>query len=482
MEALSTCSECGARLFGPDAACMACALALGLTEESSDTRPVAVRYLGDYDLIEEIASGAAASVWRGRQRSLGREVAVKVLHGGALAGPVAQARFRLEAEAVARLDHPSIVPIYEVGDHEGSPYFSMRYLAGGSLAQALGRWMRDPRGAATLVAKVARAVHHAHQHGLIHRDIKPGNILLDAGGEPLIADFGLALWSTQDGSLTATAQLLGTPAYMSPEQARGETASVVSDVWALGAVLYELLAGRPPFQGASPVEVLERFRTHEPPPLTGVGRDLATICLKCLEQEPSARYESAKELAADLERWLDGKPVRARPISAIERVAKALHRHPWKAGFFALLPIPFIVSGIYVVVLNWLAKEYEVVPWNTDGTLVLPIEELGGTRCSKNFNRRPLLGRPVRLRLEVLDVPPELAKVIRVRIFGDRPGWPDIERQGPVADGEEFTLLVPTAHKLVSERNLYFQEIGWRAADVLDQAPQAKLRLVRLQP
>jgi eukaryotic-like serine/threonine-protein kinase len=247
-----------------------------------------VRYFGDYELLEVIARRGMGVVYKARQVSLNRLVALKMILKGELAGPRDVARFRAEAEAAANLDHPHIVPIYEVGEHDGQQYYAMRFIEGTSVTR---RPRADAREEARLVATVARAVHHAHQHGILHRDLKPSNILVDLAGTPLVADFGLAKRVDAEGSLTESGALVGTPRYMAPEQAAGwKDLTVAADVYSLGVVLYERLTGQTPFTGDTPLEILRQVRETEPPRPSsitpGLDRDLETICLKCLERIP----------------------------------------------------------------------------------------------------------------------------------------------------------------------------------------------------
>ena len=311
---------------------------------------------GDYELLEEIGRGGMGVVYRARQKSLDREVAVKMILAGGLADAEAIERFHAEAQAVAQLNHPNIVRVYEVGQHQGHHFFSMDYIQGQSLADVARDHPLSAREAADYVRTIAEAVHCAHEAGIIHRDLKPSNILTDSRAQPLITDFGLAKRTKDDSGLTATGNILGTPSYMPPEQvARGEeTIGPASDVYALGAILYELLTGRPPFRAESSMETLLQVLQQQPvaPRLLApqLHRDLETIVLKCLEKNPAQRYQTAEELAAELDRYWDGQPIEARPVTWMERGWRWSKRRPAVAGLLGLSTmaiLTLIVGGLW---------------------------------------------------------------------------------------------------------------------------------------
>jgi serine/threonine protein kinase len=303
--------------------------------------PAAVRHIGDYEVLEEIAHGGMGVVFKARQKNPRRVVALKMILAGPLAGADQLRRFRLEAENAASLEHPNIVPIYEVGEHDGQPFFSMKFIGGGTLAQHVRRFTADPRAAARLMATVARAIHFAHQRGILHRDLKPGNILLDGQGQPHLTDLGLAKRVEDGRGQTLSGAVVGTPGYMSPEQAAGKKGLTwAADVYGLGAVLYELLTGRPPFKAETPIDTVLQVLEDEPVPPSrrrpGVPRDLEVICLKCLSKEPGKRYESAEALADELERYLSGRPIKGRPVGVWERGWRWSLRHRLRVGLAAV--------------------------------------------------------------------------------------------------------------------------------------------------
>jgi WD40 repeat protein len=344
-----------------------------------------VRYFGDYEIQAELGRGAMGVVYSARQISLNRPVALKMIRSAALASEDELRRFQNEAEAVAQLDHPHIVPIYEVGEHDGQRYFSMKLIAGPSLQESLSSFAADPKAAARLMVTVAGAVHHAHQRGILHRDLKPSNILLDDRGEPHVTDFGLAKRIQSDVELTESGAILGTPAYMSPEQAAGRRGAITTatDVYGLGAILYALLTGKAPFRGQSFIETLDAVRNLPPEPITKqnpkIPRDLELICLKCMEKDPAGRYPTAGALVADLERFAAGEPVSVRAAGAVERLAKWTRRKPILAAAYALGLLALLFGGLGgVAVWQWRAASAarEALAWVEYGrTMELAYQE-----------------------------------------------------------------------------------------------------------
>jgi TolB-like protein/predicted Ser/Thr protein kinase/Flp pilus assembly protein TadD len=343
---------------------------------------------GDYEMLEEVGRGGQGVVFRARQRSLNRIVALKVIGLGQWATKAHVKRFRLEAEAAASLDHPCIVPIYEVGERDGQCYFSMKFVEGGQLDEVVKHTPMSIRQAVELIAKVARTVSYAHEHGILHRDIKPGNILLDAKGEPQLTDFGLARLVESESTVTRTLEVLGTPSYMAPEQAAGNNPAAAgltgaTDVYGLGAVLYQLLTGHPPFAGGTTYETIKLLLETEPrsPRLWNpkIDRDVSTICLKCLEKDPQRRYSSALALAEDLERWLRHEPILARRTGVVGRGKKWLQRNPTVVAVVALSLALMAAVGEIV------SKSELFLRPATAGIAILPFQNLSNDKEDASF-------------------------------------------------------------------------------------------------
>ena len=341
------CPQCASRLSFDQLSAT-----LSLSGDSSSitdsaTPPLVTSTLGDYEIESEIARGGMGIVLRARQISLDRPVALKVIGRGELATAEEVDRFRTEARAAANLDHPGIVPVYEVGCDNDTHFFSMGLIEGKSLSARLADGPLEPTEAASITKAIADAIQYAHDHGILHRDLKPQNILLDGEGTPRVTDFGLAKELQSDSELTHTGQVLGTPSYMSPEQARGQEVGKASDIYSLGALLYCLITGRPPHQAASAAETLILVLNCDicPPRKLNsrIPRDLETLCMKALDGEPGNRFASARDLGDELQRYIDGKPIRSRPIGPLRRGLKLCRRYPKTAAMLCLLLIS--VSG-----------------------------------------------------------------------------------------------------------------------------------------
>ena len=412
---IRVCRKCGAKIFSdsPEGFCTGCVLetALGIFPEAvaagddcgsaknlqrnnadiASRAKTAARVtkmlgkLGDYELLEEVGRGGQGVVFRARQKSLNRIVALKVIGLGQWATKAHLKRFRLEAEAAASLDHPCIVPIYEVGERDGQCYFSMKFVEGGQLDEVVKHTPISIQQAVELIAKVARTVHYAHEHGILHRDIKPGNILLDSKGEPHLTDFGLARLVESESTVTRTLEVLGTPSYMAPEQAAGNNAKLTSsiDVYGLGAVLYQLLTGHPPFAGGTTYETIKLLLETDPRPPRlwnpKVDRDISTICLKCLEKVPQRRYSSALALAEDLECWLRHEPIRARRTGVFARGKKWLQRNPTATAVVTLSLA--LIAALSIIV--WKSELFRRPA--AAGIAVLPFENLSNDKEDASF-------------------------------------------------------------------------------------------------
>lgn len=361
------CAECGGVSRLANGLCLTCLLQTGLKPPDESThesfasllRKIDIRdsdwRIGHYQILEEIARGGMGVIYRARQQFSRRIVALKRVLSYHSDSPQTLARFRREAEAASLLDHPNILPIYEVGESEdGLPFFAMKFATGGSLRDAGPALERMPARIVPLIISVARAVHSAHMQGILHRDLKPGNILLDGRGEPLVSDFGLAKWLDTSNDLTRTLTIFGTPGYIAPEQACGPAALLgpTADVYSLGAILFDLLSGRPPFLGEHALAVISQASEKDAPGLRtlapSVDRDLETICARCLERDPSVRYASAADFAGDLERWRGGNPILARPVSAPARFWRWARRNPALAATGAICLVLACLSGVRI--------------------------------------------------------------------------------------------------------------------------------------
>jgi serine/threonine protein kinase/Tfp pilus assembly protein PilF len=418
---LRVCPKCGTEIpaDAPEGGCPGCLLETGLgllagpsvaagddcgsveNVETSDAntapptkktpRPAkTLTDFGDYELLEEIGRGGQGVVFRARQKSLNRTVALKVIGLGQWTTKAHLTRFRREAESAASLEHPCIVPIYEIGEGDGSCYFSMKLIEGGQLGEVVRREPMTTRRATELIIKVASTVHYAHEHGILHRDIKPGNILLDGRGEPHLTDFGLARLVETESTVTRTMEVLGTPSYMAPEQAVGNNAQVTSatDVYGLGAVFYQLLTGHPPFAGGTTYETIKLLLDTEPrqPRLWNpkIDRDLSTICLKCLDKDPQRRYSSALALAEDLERWLKHEPIQARRIGVFTRGRKWVRRNPARALLTASLVALAAASGL-IVSKSELIRQRVITSPPEKSIAVLPFENFSDNKENSYF-------------------------------------------------------------------------------------------------
>lgn len=372
---LEKCPRCDSASRVAHGLCVSCLLQSGLGAEESESSSLDAVFaevqvhdtdwkLGNHQILGEIGRGGMGVIYRARQEHSRRIVAIKrVLNYHGDSGETL-ARFQREAEAAASLDHPNILPIHEVGVSDGLPFFSMKYATGGSLLEFKPALRGEPRRSVALMAKVARAIAYAHEHGIVHRDLKPGNILLDGLGQPLVSDFGLAKWLDATSDLTRTLTIFGTPGYIAPEQAQGHQQGLnpAADIYSLGAILFDLLTGRPPFLGEHALAVIKQTEEQSAPKLRSIApalaRDLETICARCLEREPKARYQSAQELAIDLERYLEGRPIKARPISPPERLWRWVRRNRALAGSFAIC-----------LLLGAAAIAWEIKNWRLETTL-----------------------------------------------------------------------------------------------------------------
>jgi serine/threonine protein kinase len=379
------CETCGSSLDleAPSGFCPACLLQTALNPDGEEAESADARFI-DFEILEEVARGGMGIVYRARQHLPRRVVALKMILPGHVNSNGAIARFRAEAEAAAALDHQGILPIYAVGEKDGAPFYSMKFADGGSLSTRIEEFQGQPQKAAKLVGAIARAVEHAHQHGILHRDLKPGNVLFDGADKPFVSDFGVAKWLEREGDLTQTLAILGTPYYMAPEQATGaRTIIAAADIYSLGAILFHLLTGRPPFRGGNPMEVLRQAAERPPPRPRTLNRhipsDLETICLKCLEKDPPMRYASAAALADDLDLFVAEIPIRARPAGLAKHLWRWTKRNPVIA---ALGAASACLLALLVLVAHSRAPD---VAATQPGVAVLPFEDLSEAKANAYF-------------------------------------------------------------------------------------------------
>jgi serine/threonine protein kinase len=412
----------------------------------SETVPPAV---AGYEILGELGRGGMGVVYKARHIRLKRTVALKMILAGGHAGPDELNRFRIEAEAAARLQHPNIVQIHEVGEADGHPYCALEFVEGGSLAGKLDRPL-PPREAARVVEALARGMHAAHSHHVVHRDLKPANVLLAADGTPKITDFGLARQMDADSAQTQSGAVLGTPSYMAPEQASGHArdAGPAMDIYALGAILYACLTARPPFQGRTPLDTLDQVRTQDPLPPSRIEAmvpfDLETICLKAMAKEPGRRYPTAADLAADLRRFLDGEPIQARRLGVTEKMWRRVRRNP---ALFGLAAAVVVLGSVVVGVVATRARPEPTVEVDTSADDLL--------RVAADLDRTDPGWRLEQIETKRKGIPDEENGALQIARFRKLAAE---ERGGSVGDGQE--RIAPTARERMQ---------------AIEQQPQARL-------
>jgi len=424
------------------------------------------------------------AVYEALQISLDRRVAVKLILSGEFASELEIARFNEEVDALACLDHPNIVPIYSVGEQAGRCFYTMKLLEGGSLEDHLASFVGSPKRAASLMCQIARAVHSAHQAGILHRDLKAANILFDGNGNPYVTDFGLARFISSNRGYTATQVIQGTPEYLSPERIAGiKTLTTAIDVWSLGVLFYRLLGGTMPFTGESLPQLLRAITDREPAPLPNrVDTDLVTICHKCLEKEPAKRYASASAVADDLERWMACRPISARRTRPMEACAKWIRRRPWQAlslgAVGAALLGPPLVACWFILTLNKSRGHHPLVP--LEGlTNDLPVRVESASRITSNIAGETfdsLLHR--RVRIEFIGVPDSLKLRLKVRFRADWAVLEDPIRSPILGHGDIAVVEANIRREILEDTFLYLEPVGWTANDVLKDHPAAAVRII----
>ena len=451
----------------------------------------------EYTLLGQIDEGGMGVVYQAVHRGVNRPCALKVMRKCLMTTVEERRRFLTEAEATARLDHPNIVRVARAADFDGQWFIEMELIEGGTLAERIREGPLPPQEAAQMGERLARAVEHAHDRGILHRDIKPANVLLMPDGQPKLADFGLARFLERDSDLTRTLGVLGTPAYLAPELAGGNTrgATVRADIFSLGVVLFECLTGQRPFHGQTPLEILRAVQESPPPrPTTlapGIAADLETICLKCLRKNPSERYATAGELADDLGRWMRREPISVRPPTPFETLIAKIRRNPVRAGLTALgllamvMVVTFIIASraTYYWLMVKIGDEHLITPPGEDGVYRLDLVDEPGPRCTYNFwkspfgfynNRKTPSGRFARL--EFSGIPEEVASGLHVMVFSDVPGYADIPCSNTLSNASIFKLGIGERR----ERAYYFSEVNFATSNILARFPEASLRIVLL--
>jgi serine/threonine protein kinase len=490
------CASCGARLLPgtPGSQCPACLLGLCLDPEVEAGPPTETgNRFGDYELLEPLGSGGMGRVYRARQISLNRIVALKMIHSGRFAGEHEMTRFRFEAEAAARLDHPNIVPVFGFGEEHGQAYLTLKLIEGKTLSDhaSFPKNRDGVRAAVETVLKLARALNHAHQRGILHRDLKPSNILLEtATGEPYLTDFGLARTLGTETQVTGSRDFLGSIAYMAPEQFEATPSQLTSavDIYALGCVLFEILTGVPAHPGDTPGQVMNAVLTLEVANPRSLNRhvdvDLALICLKCLEKNPEDRYASAAMLVEDLQRWLRQEPVSVRRLGPASLAWKWVRRQPLKFALVLTLGLaiigPLLVAGYYYIrELPYHASVHQINGIRHTGDLELPFQDDRGSRCTENFDaHREFSGEGRLVEVYLTNTPPAWISQVRLQVFADHAGGPDPSRSPVLTNGSVFRLR----NESFFDRAFYFGEVGgFATSNLLAEASNAAvvIRLVK---
>ena len=496
------CPSCHGTSRVANGLCLGCMLLAGVDQEDVDNAaefaaaldsiavPDTHWRLGNYEILEEVGRGGMGVIYRARQRHSRRIVAVKRLLNYHSDSRETLARFRREAEAAASLDHPNILPIYEVSEtEERTPFFSMKFAAGGSLQQLAPALHSDPREIVRLMAKVTRAVEYAHRQGILHRDLKPGNILLDGRGEPLVSDFGLAKWLDASTDFTKSLTIFGTPGYIAPEQASGRSADLkpTADVYSLGAILFDLLSGRSPFLGEHALAVIQQAAEKPAPKLRSLiksaDRDLETICDCCLERDPTARYRSAGDLAEDLERWLEGRPIVARPVSPGVHVWRWARRSPILASAAAVV---ILLAGTLFVVQakrQQLRKTLVAESIYRRSVAILPLLDLDKASNDQEFTKS--LSNALQTKVAQLGVS-RILPVTDSNFLFSGVGTPDDVRAITSRAGTR-TALIGTLRKLDQKLSVVLRLIDtsadnplWQRRFVLNPSPSSAVNLAAL--